>query len=420
MKKKILFKAPVLTRSGYGEQSRFALRSLRSREDIFDIYIQPLQWGATSWINTMDEERLWIDQVIEKTIAFIQQGGKFDMSFQVTIPNEWEKIAPINIGYTAGIETTKVAHQWIDRGNIMDKIIVVSNHSKNTFKDTVYQAVNEETKEQIEFQLKTEIDVVNYPAKQYNNLPEIELELKHDINFVSIAQLGPRKNLPNTVKWFVEEFKDDEIGLILKTNLAKNCHMDRLNVFNQLTGMLSNYKDRKCSVYLLHGDMEDDEVHSIYNHDKVKALVSLAHGEGFGLPIFEATYSGMPVICNGWSGQCDFIYDEEGTAGFYSVSYDMNQVQPEVVWDGVLIKESMWAYSREHSAKKQMRECYNDIKDQKEGSIALNSKSFGVYTQERFSKDKQYEKMVNALLPFLDSEEDKKWRDVLDQVVEYE
>ena len=77
MKKKILFKAPVLTRSGYGEQSRFALRSLRSREDIFDIYIQPLQWGATSWINTMDEERLWIDQVIEKTIAFIQQGGKF-------------------------------------------------------------------------------------------------------------------------------------------------------------------------------------------------------------------------------------------------------------------------------------------------------------------------------------------------------
>jgi len=420
MKKKILFKAPVLTRSGYGEQSRFALRSLRSREDIFDIYIQPLQWGATSWINTMDEERLWIDQIIEKTIAFIQQGGKFDMSFQVTIPNEWERVAPINIGYTAGIETTKVAHQWIDRGNIMDKIIVVSNHSKNTFKDTVYQAVNEETKEQIEFQLKTEIDVVNYPAKQYNDLPEIELELKHDINFVSIAQLGPRKNLPNTVKWFVEEFKDDEIGLILKTNLAKNCHMDRLNVFNQLTGMLSNYKDRKCSVYLLHGDMEDDEVHSIYNHDKVKALVSLAHGEGFGLPIFEATYSGMPVICNGWSGQCDFIYDEEGTAGFYSVSYDMNQVQPEVVWDGVLIKESMWAYSREHSAKKQMRECYNDIKDQKEGSIALNSKSFGAYTQERFSKDKQYEKMVNALLPFIDSEEDKKWRDVLDQVVEYE
>ena len=114
MKKKVLFKAPLLTRSGYGEQSRFALRALRSRDDLFDIFIQPLQWGATSWINTSDEERRWIDLTIEKTIAYIQHGGQFDISFQVTIPNEWEQIAPVNIGYTAGIETTRVAHQWIE------------------------------------------------------------------------------------------------------------------------------------------------------------------------------------------------------------------------------------------------------------------------------------------------------------------
>ena len=80
MKKKILFKAPVLTRSGYGEQSRFALRALRSREDLFDIYIQPLQWGNTSWINESSEERKWMDQTIEKTIHYIQSQGQFDLS----------------------------------------------------------------------------------------------------------------------------------------------------------------------------------------------------------------------------------------------------------------------------------------------------------------------------------------------------
>ena len=48
VKKKILLKGPLLTRSGYGEQARFALRSLQSREDLFDIYIQPLQWGQTT------------------------------------------------------------------------------------------------------------------------------------------------------------------------------------------------------------------------------------------------------------------------------------------------------------------------------------------------------------------------------------
>ena len=65
MKKKIILKGPVLTRSGYGEQSRFALRALRSREDLYDIYIQPLQWGRTSWIAQQDEEREYIDNYDE-------------------------------------------------------------------------------------------------------------------------------------------------------------------------------------------------------------------------------------------------------------------------------------------------------------------------------------------------------------------
>ena len=46
-----------------------------------------------------------------------------------------------------------------------------------------------------------------------------------------MAQFGPRKNLPNTVKWFIEEFHNDEVGLVVKANLAKNCVMDRERLF---------------------------------------------------------------------------------------------------------------------------------------------------------------------------------------------
>ena len=105
MRKKILLKAPILTRSGYGEQSRFALRALRSREDLYDIYIHPLQWGQTSWITLQDEERRWIDETIEKSIAHAQSNGTYDISLQVTIPNEWEKLAEVNIGYTGVLES---------------------------------------------------------------------------------------------------------------------------------------------------------------------------------------------------------------------------------------------------------------------------------------------------------------------------
>ena len=145
MKQKIVVKGPVLSQSGYGEQARFALRALRSREDLFDIYIIPTSWGQTGWVSDASEERAWMDQRIAQTHILTQQGGQFDVSLQVTIPNEWEKMAATNIGYTAGIETTKVAPVWLQKANEMDKIIVVSNHSKEVFENTNYQGQHTQT-----------------------------------------------------------------------------------------------------------------------------------------------------------------------------------------------------------------------------------------------------------------------------------
>ena len=100
----------------------------------------------------------------------------------------------------------------------------------------------------------------------------------------------------------------EDVGLILKTNLAKNCLLDRRTVTAKLENLLSNFPDRKCKVYLLHGYLKNDEMSALYQHDKVKALISLTHGEGFGLPMFEAAYYGLPIVATDWSGQKDFLY----------------------------------------------------------------------------------------------------------------
>jgi glycosyltransferase involved in cell wall biosynthesis len=386
MKKKILLKGPLLTRSGYGEQTRFALRALRSRSEIFDVYIQPLNWGVTSWLIEDNEERRWIDQAIEKTIGFIQQGGQFDISLQVTIPNEWEQLAPINIGYTAGIEATRVTPHWLEKTKIMDKIITISNFSKSAFEQTNYQGTDEKTGQQVVLSNTTPIVSVNYPVKTYANLPELDLNLKYDFNFLIVAQFGIRKNLENTIKWFVQEFKDDEVGLVVKTNLAKNCLMDREVVLDRIKHLTGTVSDAKCKVYLLHGDMTDEEVHSLYCHPKLKAMVSLPHGEGFGLPMFEAAYSGMPVVATGWSGQLDYLVDENQKEQFYNVSYDIQPIQDKAVWEGVLAKEAMWSYPRESSAKTQMRRCYEDVVENR--GQASKSCAYAQELQERFSEEK--------------------------------
>ena len=67
MKKKIFVRAPALSATGYGEQSRFALRALRSREDLFDVYIQPILGAKSGWVWQDNELRQWMDERIKET-----------------------------------------------------------------------------------------------------------------------------------------------------------------------------------------------------------------------------------------------------------------------------------------------------------------------------------------------------------------
>ena len=107
--KKVIVRGPALSQSGYGEHTRFVLRALRLQESELDIHILPTGWGETGWLAIDDEERQWIDTRVAAGAQHLQQKLPYDMSVQVTIPNEWQQMAQINIGVTAGIETNKVS-----------------------------------------------------------------------------------------------------------------------------------------------------------------------------------------------------------------------------------------------------------------------------------------------------------------------
>ena len=176
------------------------------------------------------------------------------MSLQVTIPNEWEKIAPINIGYTAGVETNLVAPGWIEKSFLMDRIITTSKHAADSYKNTSYTAKNNETGEIVNnFRTNTPIHPVNYSVR-YTEVEDLDIDFKTKFNFLTVAQWGPRKNVENTIRWFLDTFAENkDVGLVLKCNIMKNCIMDRHYSKARLDSILAAYPDKKCSVYSLLG-----------------------------------------------------------------------------------------------------------------------------------------------------------------------
>ena len=399
---RVLVRGPALTRTGYGEHCRFVLRALRELASA-DIYLLPVKWGESNWVWENDEERRWLDEIIKKTAIYHQQQNnpQYDMSIQVTIPNEWQQMAPINIGITAGIETTKVAPVWLEKCNMMSKVITISNHSKQSFINTVYEGIDKNTGQKAQLRCNKDIDIVHYPVKTYDPVP-MDLNLTTKFNFLTVAQWGPRKNMHATIAWFIEEFFDNpDVGLVVKTFIKGGSRIDKHHITKELKSLVKKYDKMQCKLYLLHGDLTDQEMHSLYNNDKIHCLVSLTHGEGFGLPLFEAAYSGLPVLATDWSGHTDFLYapaknkktkNEKLKPFFAKVSYVLEQVPKNAVWDGVLESDSMWANPNPGSYKMKLREVYKQY-----GRYKSQAKKLKSWILQNFNSEKQHSLMLESI-----------------------
>jgi len=399
---KVLVEGPALTRSGYGVHARLVLESLRSRGDTLDIYVNPLNWGSTGWLLGTDDEIEWIHSLVNKYQNLPEENHNFDIHIHVGIPNEFERKAPYAVCVTAGIEATKVSPAWIKKSYDMDKLIVPSNFSKWVFENTFYDGESKETKEKMRVGCGAPVEVVSYPVREHSG-NKIDLDLEHDFNFLCVAQWGIRKNLERTIKWFMHEFKDDEVGLVVKTNFAKNSTPDRVDCYEKLTDYLKKYEGCKASVYLLHGEMSDQEIDAIYKHPKIKSIISTTHGEGFGLPLFEAAYNALPVVAPGWSGHMDFLYAPvrdkktkkvKNKPLFAKVDYSLKQIQKEAVWDKILVADAMWSFPSERDFKLKIRKVYSNHGMYKSWADQLSS-----HLRTELSVPKILDKMLKTLIP---------------------
>ena len=263
----------------------------------------------------------------------------------------------------------------------MDKILVVSNHGKDTYVNTKIPL-----KDGREYKLTTPVDVVWECTPNPEESEAIEgFNPRHDFNFLVVSQFGPRKNFENTIRWFVETFENDELGLILKTHNKGASRIDLGNVERTLKAILDDYPNRKCSVSLLHGDLSEGQMKGLYEHDKVKALINIAHGEGFGLPLFEAARAGLPIATIPWSGQLDFL-QWDGENLFNAIDCTLKPVSEEAVWESVIQRDSQWAYADKDAYQACLRHIVENYDDCLEGASELQGKVLEHFNAERLYK----------------------------------
>ena len=150
----------------------------------------------------------------------------------------------------------------------------------------------------------------------------------------------------------------------------------------------------------------------LVTHPKIKAMISISHGEGFGLPLFEAAQEALPVITIDWSGQVDFLYAPQKDkktkktkmrSHFVKVDFNMSHIQDNAVWEGVLQKESQWAFAKEGSYKMKLREMRN-----KYDLYKARAKKLAKYLKREKTESKQHEKFVESLSVYVaDLEKDQ-------------
>jgi len=370
---------PIETFSGYGSHARDIAKSLiKLKGNEWEIKIISCPWGNTSNGFLDDHSEEW--GFLKSYILTEQINRPVDFMFWITVPNEFQKVGKYNIGITAGIETTACDPAWLEGCNRMDEVWVSSNHAKTVFQNTKFEKRNKTTNQpegSIEIDPKVLIRVIPEGCNidtfmQVPNSSTDLSEIKEKFVFLFTGMylqgvLGQdRKDVGMLIKVFLETFKNkfDQPALLLKTSMGNSSIMDKQNVLKRIDEIRATVKGNLPNIYLFHGNVSDDEMNDLYNHPKVKAMVSLTKGEGFGRPLLEFSMIEKPIIVSGWSGHMDFIKPEFTTV----LPGKLEPIHDSAVVPNILIKGSNWFTADYVAAGQALQEVFKNYKKYKEKS----------------------------------------------------
>ena len=401
---------PIDCYAGYGARSRDFVKALYElKKEEWEIEILPQRWGSTPWSYIADnqEEWGWIVPLLNTTGQLKKQP---DFWCQVTVPNEFQAIGKFNVGLTAGIETTLCHASWIDGVNRMNLTLVSSQHAKNVFEQSAFTENNKQGQKVREIKLERPVEILfegadlnKYFFIEDAKIPDTDLVItldgiKEEFNYLVVGHwlqgdLGEdRKNIGLTIKTFLETFKNkkNKPGMVLKISSGSASIMDREAILEKIDAIRKTIDSKDLpNLYLIHGELDDEDMNHLYNHGKIKAMISLTKGEGFGRPLLEFSLSNKPIITTAYSGHIDFLFAEYTSM----IGGQVIQIHPSAVVENMLIPESGWFSPDVKQAEFYLRDVYEKYAKYQEKAKQQAHKSKTMFS---------FEEMKNLLSTYLE------------------
>ncbi len=407
MNKSLVIIAPYRTRSGYGTHSRQILTAIFNTPEIvenYNIKLVSTKWGSTPLTALEGDNpmhQLWLKHEVN------QISEQPDVSIQISIPSEFQRLGKRSIGITAGTEVTIAPLSFVQGSENVDLILVPSQFTKDVLVGTKYDKKNPQGQIEHTLQVTKPVEVLfegldtnifnkdNY-LKDSPIVQQIN-EIKESFCFLVTGtwlsgELGQdRKDIGMTVKLFLDTFKNkkNRPALVLKVNGAGFSYPERDQIIVKINDIQEiirheGFTGKFPNIYLINGDLSDNEMNTLYNHPKIKALVSLTKGEGYGLPLLEFTTTGKPVIASGYSGHLDFLNRD------YSVLLpgQLTQIHPSAANEW-LPKEGQWFTVNYSYASQVLVDVFENYEKHLE-----RSRKHPKYTKDNFSLTKMQERFL--------------------------
>lgn len=193
-----------------------------------------------------------------------------------------------------------------------------------------------------------------------------------------VLSVQARKNPQAAIDAFKRAFNpyDQAVGLVVKINNAQ----ENAEGVKQLKDELKNY----TNCYFIEEIFPKEKFNAMLN--LVDAYISLHRSEGFGLIPAEAMYLGKPVVMTNWSGNVDFM-TQDNSCG---VNYELIPVGEGT---GMYQANQLWADPDIDQARDFMVKLYQNPE-----YYSLISKRAKAYIQTNYSPEVIGNKMKERLL----------------------